>query len=79
MRTGQNVGLNFAIIPSVSFKLSENIALDLNVPISFLDMKLNMDNYENPALSVEDQKTNKYITELLPKRLNFRVGITYKI
>jgi len=79
MRTNQNIGLNFAIIPSISIKLSEKFAIDFNMPISIYDIKLNVDNYVNPIIPYDDQKTNKIISQMFPKKLNFRIGLTYTI
>jgi hypothetical protein len=77
--TKQNIGLHFAISPSVSFNLSKKLSLDLNIPIGFYEFKLNMENDENPNKALEYQKTSKFIRGFMPKVYNIRIGFFFNI
>jgi len=77
--TEQNIGINLAIAPSLLINISNKFSLDFNIPLDLYEIKLNAVNCENPAIALEAQKKTKIEGQLIPKTLNVRFGLVYKI
>ncbi|MBN1181739.1 MAG: hypothetical protein JXB49_05580 [Bacteroidales bacterium] len=73
----QNTGIDFAFIPSLKIPLNKNLALDINIPVSIYEIKLNIEKEENPGIPVNEQTSSKIIGEFIPKIYNCRLGLCY--
>lgn len=74
-----DIGLQLAITPGLNINLGKKFILDLNIPVSFYEIKLITTNTQNPALPVHEQKNSTIIGETMPRFFNFRIGLFYRI
>jgi len=65
----------FLITPRLIYNLNEKWFLDLNIPFNIVQLGINKDKYLNPALPVKNQVHYSPLYSLLPKQLNFKLGI----
>jgi hypothetical protein len=75
----QDIGLLFSIIPGIEYKLTKILSVELNSPVSFYDIKLNSERIDNPTLEVKDRTVSTIIGDFFPNKINFRIGLSFKI
>jgi len=70
------IGLGLSVIPSISYKIANNLYLDLNIPFRFFDIVFEKTKIDNPP-EPKDHKITKNI-ELVefPKKYYLRIGLT---
>jgi hypothetical protein len=75
----QNIGILLSFIPGITININQQIAIDVNVPLGIYDFKLNITIHDNPLLPSSDRKNSKFIGDLIPDYLNFRIGLIYSL
>jgi len=74
-----DLGLLLAAAPGMDIRLGKKLSLDLSLPLGLYDFKLNSVRVDNPTLTINQRRTSRLIGNIPPGKLNFRIGLSYKI
>ena len=73
------IGLGLSVIPSISYKICDNIFLDFNIPIRFFDYVYEKTKIDNPPIPKDHIITENLYNKWLPKKYYLRIGLTMEI
>jgi len=73
------VGLDLAVVPRILWHINENWYLDLNVPVSLVDLGLEIRRTDNPVLPLEDRTTSTIDLLGFPARVHVRLGVGLRL
>lgn len=68
-------GMKFFIAPRLSYSINNKFFIDLNMPINTTNFYFQKENYKNPSLPIENQKTDLFGFLSLPNNYNLRLGL----
>lgn len=74
-----NIGIRHAVIPRINVSLSKKLLLDINVPISVIDIGYNRNIIRNPTLPARAQEYGIVDVEVFPKYFTARISLGLKI
>ncbi len=72
-------GSSIGIVPRLNYSFSDNLYLDVNIPISLLDWRVRKDSYESsivPSAPIEESKST---STAIPARFHFRIGLGVRL
>jgi hypothetical protein len=72
-------GLSLSVIPRLIYNLGENWFLDLNFPVSLLDMYYSRGNIDRPDLPLDSRSTATIEIHELPNRFQVRFGVGLRL
>lgn len=72
-------GMKAFLVPRINYAISSRFYIDINVPICVADMNIQKANYNNPALTVQQQKQQTTNFNLIPDSYSLRVGLGLNI
>jgi hypothetical protein len=76
--TKNRIGIRFSIVPGLLIKISDRLAIDINMPFTFNNSCIELLNIDNPNITAIDKKSTDLFSELLPRYYSGRIGVSYK-
>lgn len=74
----QNFGITTEIIPRLNYSFNKSIFLDVNIPVSIFDVRLERRRIENPEIPLRQQIDYQLRKNFLPILVRASLGIGYK-
>jgi hypothetical protein len=73
------IGVSGYIAPRYTYKLSEKLYFDINLPFILIDFNVIARKIDDPTKTKSERKTISENFELLPMNYNLRIGLAYRI
>jgi hypothetical protein len=75
----QSIGATIAFMPRLNYYISERWFLDLNIPISIMDMNITTNKVDNPILSEQQRSVSTVNFSQLPCKFLVRFWVGFRV